>query len=241
MWLNDEQITDTAISAYQESLLSACPNHIVIDNLFDSTKLDDVVSILQQPQNWQTQRHTYSALYVDNKQWKKASNAQRFVQRDVWQRENSYSNTDSSHTHNLVDFNSKAADDFLSFLRGDTFMSLVSRIFQVPLTDINVAEPEVNTNFFRLSADDFVEQHADDSPGREVCMLLYLNKEWRHNAGGELVFIGSNNEPISIAPLYNRCVLFNPSSKGSEHWVKKLNAEYTDQHRYNVTSWYWSE
>jgi len=72
-------------------------------------------------------------------------------------------------------------------------------------------------------------------------MLVYLNKEWHNNAGGELTFIGKNNQPISIAPLYNRCILFDPSSKGSEHWVEKLNAEYTDEYRYNVTSWYWSE
>jgi len=118
---------------------------------------------------------------------------------------------------------------------------VLSRIFNVQLTDINVADPEINTNFFRLDAADFVEQHADDSPGREVCMLLYLNKEWHNNAGGELAFIGKGDEPISIAPLYNRCVLFDPSSKGSEHWVKTLNAEYADLYRYNVTSWYWSE
>lgn len=72
-------------------------------------------------------------------------------------------------------------------------------------------------------------------------MLLYLNKAREENAGGELVFIGTKAEPISIAPLYNRCVLFDPSSKCSEHWVKKLNSEYGDHYRYNVTSWYWSE
>jgi Rps23 Pro-64 3,4-dihydroxylase Tpa1-like proline 4-hydroxylase len=72
-------------------------------------------------------------------------------------------------------------------------------------------------------------------------MLLYLNKERNNNAGGELVFMGKNDKPISIAPLYNRCVLFNPSSKGSEHWVETLNSEYADEYRYNVTSWYWSE
>ena len=231
MWLNNEKISDSAISRYRTSLLGNCPNHIAIDNLFNKTKLDEVVQALQLGKNWQTQRHTYSALYVDNNQWQKASKAQRFVQRDVWRRENSCSHTDSS----------KAADDFLSFLREDTFMSLLSRIFNVALTDLNVADPEINTNFFRLNADDFVEQHADDSPGREVCMLLYLNKEWKENAGGELVFIGKDNDAISITPLFNRCVFFDPSSKGSEHWVKKLNANDCDQYRYNVTSWYWSE
>jgi SM-20-related protein len=236
MWLNDEPVIDSALFAYRESLLSSCPNHIVIDSLFDEAKLDDVMKVLQKPHNWQPQKHTYSALYVDSAQWKKTSNDQRFVQRDVWRREAARSNTVSSN--NLY---SNIAHDFLSFLRGDEFMSVLSRIFNVPLTDMNVADPEINTNYFRLGAADFVKQHADDSPGRKVCMLLYLNKEWNKNAGGELVFIGKNDEPISIAPLYNRCVLFDPSSKGSEHWVETLNSEFADEYRYNVTSWYWSE
>lgn len=226
MWLNNKQISVSAISAYRQSLLNSCPNHIVIDNLFNAAKLDDVIRVLQQPHGWKTQKHSYSALYVDNTEWQKTSRDQRFVQRDSWCREAAHSN---------------AAHDFLSFLRGDEFMSVLSRIFNVKITDMNVFEPEINTNFFRLGAADFIEQHADDSPGREVCMLLYLNKEWKNNAGGELVFTGNNDEPISIAPLYNRCVLFDPSSKGSEHWVKKLNTKYSDQYRYNVTSWYWSE
>lgn len=236
MWLNDEQVIDSALFAYRESLLSSCPNHIVIDSLFDEAKLDDVMRVLRQSHDWQPQKHTYSALYVDIAQWQKTSNDQRFVQRDVWRREAASSNTVSSN--NLY---SNIAHDFLSFLRGDEFMSVLSRIFNVPLTDMNVAEPEINTNYFRLGAADFVKQHADDSPGRKVCMLLYLNKEWNDDAGGELVFIGKNDEPISIAPLYNRCVLFDPSSKGSEHWVETLNSEYADEYRYNVTSWYWSE
>lgn len=231
MWLNDEQTIDSAICTYRKSLLSSCPNHIVIDNLFNVAKLDDVMRVLQQPHCWETQKHTYSALYVDTVQWKKTSKDQRFVQRDIWQRE--------ALSPNTAGYN--IAHNFLSFLRGDEFMSVLSRIFNVSLTDMNVSAPEINTNYFRLGAADFIEQHADDSPGREVCMLLYLNKEWNHNAGGELVFIGKDDKPISIAPLYNRCVLFDPFSKGSEHWVKTLNAEYADKYRYNVTSWYWSE
>lgn len=231
MWLNKKRVIDSAIRTYRESLLSSCPNHVVVDRLFDEAKLDDVIRVLQQPHCWQTQKHTYSALYVDSAQWQKTSIDQRFVQRDVWRREAVNSSSPSF----------SVAQDFLSFLRGDEFMSVLSRIFNVPLTDVNVTEPDVNTNYFRLGVADFVEQHADDSPGREVCMLLYLNKEWSDNAGGELVFIGKGDEPISIAPSYNRCVLFDPSSKGSEHWVATLNTEYADEYRYNVTSWYWSE
>lgn len=238
MWFNNEHITGSAIRRYRDSLLSACPNHVVIDNLFNSTKLDNVVKVLEYAQGWKTQRHTYSALYVDDAQWQATRHEQRFVQRDVWQRQLQNCNFDTlTATH----FDPCIADDFLSFLRSDEFMSVLSQIFNVPLTDIHVADPEINTNFFRLSTADFVEQHADDSPGREVCMLLYLNKGWQENTGGELVFVSDNNTPITIAPLYNRCVFFDPSSKGSEHWVKKMYAEGSDQYRYNVTSWYWSE
>lgn len=231
MWLNDKQVVDSAVSTYRKSLLNTCPNYVVIDNLFDESKLEQVIALLRQPGNWKTQKHTYSALYVDDSQWQKTSREQRFVQRDVWQR-------------NLADTSTPTANiaqDFLAYLRGEEFMAFLSRIFKVRLTDMNVAEPDINTNYFRLGREDFVEQHADDSPGREVCMLLYLNKDWAENAGGELVFIGCDEEPIRIAPLYNRCVLFDPSSKGSEHLVEKLNTKNTDEYRYNVTAWYWSE
>ncbi len=230
MWLNNEKIVDAAISEYQKSLLTSCPRYVVIDKLFCEAKLDAVLSDLQQPHYWQTQKHTYSSLYVDDAQWLEASDDQRFVQRDVWQGQAIGSRCAGSNI----------AQSFLSYLRSSEFMSLLSRIFNVRLTDVTVEDPEVNTNFFRLGSRDFVEQHADDSPGREVCMLLYLNKEWKSNMGGELAFIGSGDAPIHITPLYNRCVLFDPSSKGSEHWVQALKSESAGEFRYNVTSWYWS-
>ena len=236
MWLNEEQTSDAAIYAYRKSLKHSYPKHIVIDGLFNPTNLDDVTKVLQQPYCWQTQKHTYSALYVDDNQWQKAAKEQRFVQRDVWQR-----NAVISNNNKIENLESNLALAFLTYLRGNEFMAILSRIFKVPLTDMNVAEPEINTNYFRLGSNDFVCEHADDSPGREVCMLLYLNKDWNNDAGGELVFTGKHNQTINIAPLYNRCVLFDPSSEGSEHWVKSLNSEYADKYRYNVTSWYWSE
>ncbi|WP_233080787.1 2OG-Fe(II) oxygenase [Rheinheimera soli] len=231
MWLNEQQITSTAIRAYRKTLLHSSPNHIVIDHLFDHNKLAEVSHVLQQEQHWKTQKHSYSALYVNDTKWQKTPAPQRFVQRDIWDR--SAPGADKSP--------SAVAYEFLSYLRGDEFMSLLSRIFRVQITDINVAKPEVNTNYFRLSASDFVNQHADDSPGREICMLLYLNKDWQHDNGGELVFMGKDDKAVTIAPLYNRCVLFDPSSEGSEHWVEAVNGETAGSYRYNLTSWYWSE
>ncbi len=238
MWLNKEKISDRAINTYRHSLVSSSPSHIVIDDLFCTAKLLEVVNTLEEGKNWQTQKHTYSALYVDDTQWECAELEERFVQRDVWLRTR----------------NKNAADAFLTFLRGEIFLALLSRIFNVEITDINVEDPMVNSNYFRLSKNDFVEQHADDSPGREICMLLYLNTKQLDKGGdtfegGELVFKGSGvkldrkqiPQPIIIEPLFNRCVLFDPSSNGAEHWVNKLQSNSEQAYRYNVTSWYWSE
>jgi SM-20-related protein len=231
MWLNKQQIIPSAIRAYRKALVRSIPHHVVIDGLFEPTKLDEVADVLQQEQQWKTQKHSYSALYVNNEAWQETPDTERFVQRDLWQRP----------LPTPEDSKSATALAFLQFLRGDEFVSLLSKIFDVQITDINVANPEINTNFFRLSARDFVNQHADDSPGREVCMLLYLNKDWQQDNGGELVFMGKDDTPVTIAPLYNRCVLFDPSSEGSEHWVKAVSSEADAVYRYNLTSWYWSE
>lgn len=228
MWLNQHQITENALRSYRQQLLVHKPRYVIIDNLFTSQYLDRVIAQLQQEQGWQTQKHTYDKLYVDDKKWQNTPEPERFVKRDLWLRSN------STTQNNL-------AQQFLDYLRSEEFLTLLSRLFKVPLTDKNVANPAINTNYFRLGSSDFVHQHADDSPGREVCMLLYLNKDWQENQGGDLVFQGLDQQQISIAPLYNRCVLFDPASPGAEHWVKAVNAESAKCYRYNVTSWYWSE
>ncbi len=236
IWLNHELITDAAMRHLREALLNSSPKHLVIDNLFSRTKLEPIVRALKQPKHWSTQQHTYSELYVNDQQWRQASPEQRFVQRDAWRPQQS----------SLPILNSDQADDakamdFLKYLRGEEFMSFLSHVFGVAITDIHVEDPDINTSYFRLGSADFVEQHADDSPGRKVCMLLYLNEDWDCKAGGQLIFQGSDQQPISIAPLYNRCVLFDPSSEGSEHWVKRVEANTPQAYRYNITSWYWSE
>ena len=226
-WLNPGSISLKAIDAARAQVQNSTPNYVVLDQLFSPDMLDQVIGSLIEQSRWQRQRHTYSALYVDNAKWQNSDTGQRFVQRDVWQR----------HVTS-----SDMATSFLRFLRSAEFMSVLSRIFRVSLTDKNVQTPELNTNYFRLGPDDFVAQHADDSPGREVCMLLYLNKAWQESWGGELAFLGDEpHATIEIEPVFNRCVLFKPSSRGSEHWVRALNAPLQAEYRYNVTSWYWSD
>ncbi|MBN8447247.1 MAG: 2OG-Fe(II) oxygenase [Gammaproteobacteria bacterium] len=257
-WLNEQQVSEDAILAYRQTLLRSSPHHVVIDDLFDADRLQAVCAQLKKNEQWQTQKHSYSALYVKDATWQKTPSSERFVQRDVWQRPPAAqpaalsteaplsSETASTETVSSETATANVAAEFLQYLRSAEFMAVLSRIFAVELTDRNVAKPDINCNYFRLGPDDFVNQHADDSPGREVCMLLYLNENWSHQQGGELVFSGKYQKPVRIAPLYNRCVLFDPSAKGAEHWVNPVHRLANDdqaslQYRYNVTSWYWSE
>ena len=231
MWLNMEHTSDASVAKYQSILSNTYPKHVVIDNFLNESKLSKVLKVLEQPQQWKTQRHAYSALYVDHTQWSETIDEQKFVKRDAWIRNKTLTSYDQSQiAHNL-----------LAYLREQEFMLFLSRIFKVSLTDKNVKSPKTNTNYYRLNHSDFVQQHADDSPGREVCMLLYLNKNWNIEKGGELTFAGRENNPINIAPIFNRCVLFDPSSLGSEHWVNPVSTMNELKYRYNITSWYWSE
>ena len=236
MWLNNQCISDAAIYKFRQALLNSRPQHLVIDGLFNDLSLRSVCKELQQTRYWVTQKHTYSALYVSDDNWQKSPSQERFVQRDVWQYQDYL---DQDHLDQEQQTN--IAQTFLSYLRSDAFMLWLSRIFDTHITDLNVAKPNINTNYFRLNKSDFVRQHADDSPGRVVCMLLYLNEGWTPDNAGELVFAGGKRGNVSIAPLYNRCVLFDPSSEGAEHWVNSVNNQSENMYRYNVTSWYWSE
>jgi SM-20-related protein len=99
-WLNNKCITDDAIAEYRSALKLQHPNYIVIDGLFNDTMLNAVTDALSQSEHWQTQRHTYSELYVDNFKWQQADDEERFVQRDVWKL------TKSTHT---------TANEFLTY------------------------------------------------------------------------------------------------------------------------------
>lgn len=231
MWLNEQQSSIAAIRSYRKALEQSQPRHLVIDGLFNQNLLDSICEQLQQQHYWQTQKHSYDALYVSDEIWQNTAEQKRFVKRDQWQ----HSACHPTHSKEAL------ALDFLCFLRSSEFMSLLSRIFRVELTDLHVENPKLNTNFFRMAPSDFVHVHADDSPGREVCLLLYLNKNWHAHYGGELVFNGEQGQNITIAPLYNRCVLFDPASAGAEHWVNAVQTQSAASFRYNVTSWYWSK
>ena len=98
MWLNKEKTSADAIAHYQKQLLQACPEYIVIDDLFNHSLLTEIAAALQQPDNWQSQRHTYAELYVNDDQWNSTKVQDRFVQRDVF----AYTDHHNAHVSSIA-------------------------------------------------------------------------------------------------------------------------------------------
>ena len=61
---------------------------------------------------------------------------------------------------------------------------------------------------------------------RRVNLLLYLNKNWKKEWGGNLELYSKGdlkNPAIEIEPLYDRCVIFNTTSSTYHGHPKKLS------------------
>lgn len=79
----------------------------------------------------------------------------------------------------------------------------------------------------------YYKKHLDQFEGRNnrmISMLIYLNKDWKDGDGGELRIHPEGKNPIDIAPLENRCVLFR--SDTLLHEVLKSNTS-----RKSITGW----
>ena len=58
-------------------------------------------------------------------------------------------------------------------------------------------------SFYKKHLDQF-----DSRNNRMISMIIYLNKNWSTNDGGELRIYPEGEESVDIAPLENRCVIF---------------------------------
>jgi hypothetical protein len=60
MWLNVAQTIEFAINEYQQSLLSNSPRHIIVDNLFDTRKLNAAFRLMEETAKRQYWPHRHS-------------------------------------------------------------------------------------------------------------------------------------------------------------------------------------
>ncbi|WP_233244166.1 2OG-Fe(II) oxygenase [Brumimicrobium oceani] len=79
----------------------------------------------------------------------------------------------------------------------------------------------------------FYKKHLDQFEGRKnrmISVIIYLNKGWKTGDGGELRIFPEGEEPMDIAPLENRCIMFR--SDTLFHEVLTSNTS-----RKSITGW----
>jgi len=78
----------------------------------------------------------------------------------------------------------------------------------------------------------FYKKHRDafkSDDARKITVLLYLNQNWKHEDGGELILYKDDNSSLTIEPLGGRLLVFESEM---EHKVLLSKAN-----RYSLTGW----
>lgn len=92
-------------------------------------------------------------------------------------------------------------------------------------------------NLKRLHREHFLRWHGDGSPGRLLCMILYLHDGWRPEYGGRLLFRHEDGSIEAIDPLFNRAVIFDPTSR-AQHAIEQMTESADGWARLNYTVWF---
>ncbi len=83
---------------------------------------------------------------------------------------------------------------------------------------------------------DILNWHHDAAPGRNLCVNIYLSEQWLPDKGGLFLYKDVTSNAVNeIAPLANRCVMFDPRQKLS-HRITSICTE--GWKRYAITFWY---
>lgn len=108
----------------------------------------------------------------------------------------------------------------------DEVKSIINRLLFLSLSDYEF-------HLAHYPKGSYYKKHLDQFEGRNnrmISMIVYLNKEWKEGDGGELRIYPEGEDPINIAPLENRCVLFR--SDTLFHEVLTSNTS-----RKSITGW----
>jgi len=81
---------------------------------------------------------------------------------------------------------------------------------------------------------DFLSEHTDKTLGK-YAFMIYLNKNWDKNCGGNLNVIKNDETFDTLIPKYNRLVLMDIYSENRPHFIEKV---VCDESRYAITGWF---
>jgi 2OG-Fe(II) oxygenase superfamily len=198
LYIGPEKIKVNApIEVLRNGYLNACPfPHLVIDRMFPESILDGLRPELPD-----------------------------FEDREHWWLEND----ESIVRYNLRSASELGASGFqlVSFLHSANFLYFISEITGIP----NLLPDPYLTGAGYTSVPQFgyFRVHSDRNNAyetrlmRRLSLIIYLNKDWLPEYGGELQLYNSRSKDpeVCIAPIYNRMIIFDTSA-GNLHGVSTV-------------------
>ena len=207
--LLSRQITDHRISLYEKIIADLQDQqYSVIDHFFETKVIENCMDEML-------------GLYNTNNLKKAAigSKTNEIIRKEIrgdfikWIDRNKA----SAYQKRLLD----GIDHFVDYLNKTCFLGIIEKEFHYAVYPKHT--------FYRRHLDAFQQNQR-----RKLSMVIYLNKEWQNDEGGELViYTKKDNQELAvpIEPVFGRLVVFE--SQVLEHEVKRVNKGL----RLSVTGW----
>lgn len=199
--------------------------HCVIDNFLDNNTIQKVINIT-------------SKLNLENA-------TSKFVNKKCPYEYNKYTYDISKLPELKYIFN---------YLNSDLFLSELSRITGVNNIIANMKGGIKGSGVHIIKTGGYLGIHTDfntfNHPNygkldRRINILIYLNPNWKEEYGGHLILRKFNKDPsikeqIKIAPILNRCVIFN-TTKDSWHGHEEPLNTPNDILRVSIANYYYTK
>jgi len=189
----------------------------ITENFLDDDYIDNIYDKITSIDRW---------VYTTNKGNEKIKNNNNKKERE----KNSfklYNNNKFSYSKYEYD-NEELIKDIERYLTSENILQLISEKTGeklVKVLDIFISKYEKNN---------FLSKHTDRTLGK-YAFMIYLNKTWGKNCGGNLNIIKNDGTIDTIIPKYNRLVLMNIHSEERPHFIDKVSC---DKSRYAITGWF---
>ena len=137
-------------------------------------------------------------------------------------------------------------NDFINFLNSYIFIDFLQKITSIKET--LVADPYlIGGGLHELRNEGFLNIHADFNIhpkfklDRRLNILIYLNKEWKEDNGGQLELWDKDMTKChkSIVPIYNRMVIFSTTSFSNHGNPNKVKCQLNES-RKSLALYYYS-
>ncbi|MFV3130304.1 2OG-Fe(II) oxygenase [Niveispirillum sp. KHB5.9] len=223
-WITARHLTPDAIAAAHRAFNGRDERYVVLDDIMDPARLAQIRHLIQEEGEVRTAYKLYTESgWVDGDRFVQAPDEERFIHEHI------YTGPKPGHAMSQPTLHDRL---FRMFVGSRPFADFLSAI-----TGLGIGALQ-NVNLKRLNADHFLRWHSDRSPGRALCMVIYLHDDWQPAYDGRLLMQRADGNGIDrIDPLFNRLVVFSPNVS-TQHAVEPLSPAAAGWSRLNYSLWF---